>query len=374
MSSLKVELRHRLATLNIDARFDNDGGGITAIYGRSGAGKTTLINMIAGLVQPESGRVVLGDDVLFDEAQKVNLAPEHRRIGYVFQQDRLFPHLDVRANLEYGAPRRRGGDQAIRFDDVVDMLGIGALLARRTHHLSGGERQRIAIGRALLSGPELLLMDEPLANLDVARRAEILPYIEQLRDSLGLPIIYVSHATEEVIRLADTVVLMSDGKTVASGPVEEVMSRLDLRPLTGRYEAGAVLPVSVAGHDAADGLSRLDFAGGTMIVPAVELPPGQTLRIRVRARDVALALDAPSGISILNVFAGRVLEIEEAGTAQMDVLLDIAVPQTDDASDTPCRLWARITKRSARELALAPGTPVHAMIKAVAIDRHSLGQ
>ncbi len=370
MSSLKVQIRHRLSGLNIEASFDNDGGGITAIYGRSGAGKTTLINIIAGLVRPDHGSVVLGDKVLFDDATNIDLAPEHRRIGYVFQQDRLFPHLNVRANLDYGQRRRRAGDNAIRFDDVVGMLGIADLLERRTHHLSGGERQRIAIGRALLSGPELLVMDEPLANLDVERRAEILPYIEQLRDSLGLAIIYVSHATEEVIRLADTVVLMADGKTVASGPVEEVMSRLDLRPLTGRYEAGAVLPVTVAGHDSADGLSRLDFAGGTMIVPAVELSPGQELRIRVRARDVALALDAPSGISILNVFAGRVLEIEEAGTAQMDVLLDIAA----DQSAAPCRLWARITKRSTREMGLVPGTAVHAMIKAVAIDRHSLGQ
>ena len=370
MSRLEVNIRRRLGSFDIAADFSDDGGGVIAIYGRSGAGKTSLINMIAGLERPDAGAIALGDSVLFDAEGGIDLAPERRRIGYVFQEDRLFPHLKVRANLDYGRPRRRARASTIGFDDVVGMLGIGGLLDRRTHRLSGGERQRVAIGRALLSGPELLLMDEPLANLDVQRRAEILPYVEQLRDSLGLPIIYVSHATEEIIRLADTVVLMAEGKTVASGPVEEVMSRLDLRPLTGRYEAGAVLPVRVAGHDEADGLTRLDFAGGTMIVPAVELPVDQELRIRVRARDVALALQAPSGISILNVFAGRVMEIDEAGAAQMDVLLDIARPPADE----PCRLWARITRRSARELALEPGKPVHAMIKAVAIDRHSLGQ
>jgi len=378
MSHLQVDIKRRLDAVHIEAEFSNDdgvgGGGITGIYGRSGAGKTTLINMIAGLERPDAGSITLDGQTLFDSAAGVDLAPERRRIGYVFQEDRLFPHLNVRANLDYGRKRRRAMSGArghtISFDDVVAMLGIEDLLGRRTHRLSGGERQRVAIGRALLSGPDLLLMDEPLANLDVERRAEILPYIERLRDDLGLPILYVSHATEEIIRLADTVVLMAEGKTVAAGPVEDVMSRLDLRPLTGRYEAGAVLPVHVAGHDLVDNLSRLAFAGGEMIVPHADLPIGQALRVRVRARDVALSLQAPSGISILNVFAGRVLEIEEAGAAQMDILLDIA----RDPGDEPCRLWARITKRSARELALAPGKPVHALIKAVAIDRHSLGQ
>jgi len=370
MTRLVVKVQRQLETMAISADFNSDGGDVTAIYGRSGAGKTTLINMIAGLERPDAGRITLDDQVLFDADARVDVAPEHRRVGYVFQQDRLFPHLKVRGNLEYGRKRRQARSNSISFDDVIDMLGIGGLLDRHTHRLSGGERQRIAIGRALLSGPDLLLMDEPLANLDVQRRAEILPYIERLRDSLGLPIIYVSHATEEVIRLADNVVLMAEGETVASGPVEDVMSRLDLRPLTGRYEAGAVLPVQVDGHDSRDGLTQLRFAGGVLNVPTVDLPIDEELRVRIRARDVALSLQAPSGISILNVYAGRITEIAEAGASQMDVLLDIAAePATE-----PCPLWARITRRSARELSLEVGKPVHAMIKAVAIDRHSLGQ
>jgi molybdate transport system ATP-binding protein len=258
----------------------------------------------------------------------------------------------------------------LNLDDVVDMLGIKHLLERLPHGLSGGEKQRVAIGRALLSGPEALLMDEPLANLDMERRGEILPFIERLRDATGIPVLYVSHATEEIIRLADTVVMIADGKTVAAGPVEDVMSRLDLRPLTGRYEAGAVLNVRVGDEVSADNLSHLNFAGGSLLVPHVDAPAGQDLRVRIRARDVSIALTPPEGISILNVFPGRVVEMAETGTAQMDVLIDIAPaghPET-------VPLWSRITRRSARELKLETGLIVHALIKAVAIDRHSLGQ
>jgi molybdate transport system ATP-binding protein len=369
MSRLFVDIRKQVGDLQIDARFESDVGGITALHGRSGAGKTSIVNMIAGLDKPDQGRITLGDLVLFDSDKGINLAPQSRCIGYVFQEDRLFPHLTVRRNLLYGASRATSSDTVLNFDDVVDMLGIQALLDRQPHRLSGGEKQRVAIGRALLSGPEALLMDEPLANLDMERRGEILPFIEKLRDATGIPVLYVSHATEEIIRLADTVVMIADGKTVASGPLEDVMSRLDLRPLTGRYEAGAVLNVRVGGQ-AGDGLSALNFSGGTLLVPQVDAPAGHDLRVRVRARDVSIALTPPQGISILNVFPGRVVEMAETGTAQMDVLIDIAQP----GSTETCPLWARITRRSAAELRLEPGLIVHALIKAVAIDRHSLGQ
>jgi len=370
MSRLTVDISSRIGDLEIEARFESDVGGVTALHGRSGAGKTSIVSMIAGLTKPDRGRITLGDLVLFDSGQNINLPPEARRVGYVFQEDRLFPHLSVQGNLLYGANRATRSDTVLNFGDIVEMLGISHLLDRQPHRLSGGEKQRVAIGRALLSGPEVLLMDEPLANLDIQRRSEILPFIEKLRDATGIPVLYVSHATEEIIRLADTVVMIADGKTVATGPVEEVMSRLDLRPLTGRYEAGAVLNVSIAGHNNNDGLSELGFDGGVLLVPQVDAPVGYDLRVRIRARDVSIALTPPTGISILNVFPGRVVEMAETGTAQMDVLIDIARAN----SPAPCPLWARVTRRSARELKLAPGLHVHALIKAVAIDRHSLGQ
>ncbi len=369
MSRLDVDIAGRMGDFPLEANFTGETGGITALYGRSGAGKTSVVNMIAGLAAPDRGRIALGDRVLFDAEKGIDVPPEKRRIGYVFQEDRLFPHLSVRSNLEYGRKRTAPDDRHTGFDSVIEMLGIGDLLERRPHRLSGGEKQRVAIGRALLASPDLLLMDEPLASLDLARKAEILPFIERLRESLGLPIVYVSHATEEVVRLADTVALMADGRTVASGPVEDVMSRLDLRPLTGRYEAGAVLAVTVARHDESDNLSELTFEGGRLTVPRVDLELGQHLRVRVRARDVALALERPAGISILNIFKGPVLEIAEAGPAQMDVLLDIS----EDGGTDDCRLWARITRRSARDMDLKVGREVHALVKAVAIDRHSLG-
>jgi molybdate transport system ATP-binding protein len=251
---------------------------------------------------------------------------------------------------------------------VVDLLGIASLLARRPRDLSGGEKQRVAIGRALLSNPRLLLMDEPLASLDAPRKAQILPFVERLRDELKIPIIYVSHAMDEIIRLADTLVLLSDGQVAAVGGVADLTSRLDLRPLTGRYEAGAVIQAAVARQDAGDGLSELAFPGGRLVVPRVELPHGTPVRARIRARDVSLALSVPDDISILNIFAARVVEIADEPGAQLDIRLDIGTPTE------PVALWARITARSAHRLGLAPGMPVVALVKAVALDRTSLGR
>jgi molybdate transport system ATP-binding protein len=330
---LEVSARKHLAGLDLDMSFACESAGVIAVFGRSGAGKTSLVNMLAGLLRPDSGRIAVGERLLFDSASGVDLPPERRRLGYVFQEGRLFPHLE-------------------------------ALLTRRPHDLSGGEKQRVALGRALLANPRLLLMDEPLAALDQQRKAEVLPFIEQLRDELSIPIVYVSHAMEEVIRLADTLVLVSEGRTVAVGAVDDLTSRLDLRPLTGRYEAGAVIEARVVRHDQEFELSELAFPGGTLRVPGLDLALGAELRIRIRARDVALALEPPKDISILNVFPGEVRDIGTEPGAQVDILLDLGGTS----------LWARITARSRQELGLQVGSRVYALVKAVAIDRHALGR
>jgi molybdate transport system ATP-binding protein len=364
---IAVEVEKRLGAFTLDARFSAPASGITALFGRSGAGKTTLINMLAGLVRPDRGRIVIGDEVMFSSAERVDLPVERRRLGYIFQEGRLFPHYSVRGNLLYGAPRRQR-HPAITVDAVVALLGLEPLLERRPGDLSGGEKQRVAIGRALLAQPRLLLMDEPLASLDTPRKAEILPFIERLRDELHLPIVYVSHAMEEIVRLADTLVLLSEGRIAAVGSVEELTSRLDLRPLTGRYEAGAVIRATVAGHDVTFGLTELAFPGGRLRISHLSLPLGTPVRVRIRARDVALATARPTGISIRNIFPARVLEVAPDRGPLVDLRLDIGTPQQ------PVMLWARVTQRAAQELKLAPGAQIFALLKTVALDRASYGR
>ncbi|MDX9859786.1 MAG: molybdenum ABC transporter ATP-binding protein [Rhodospirillales bacterium] len=360
---LDVDIRRRTGDFLLDARFLTDSG-LTALFGRSGAGKTSLVDSLAGLNRPDDGRIVVDGHVLFDSKAGIYLPPERRRLGYVFQEARLFPHLSVAGNLTYGMKLTPPSERHQDFDQIVDLLDLRAHLKRRPATLSGGEKQRVAIGRALLASPRILLMDEPLASLDAARKAEILPFIERLRLDLDLPVVYVSHAIEEVIRIADTMVVMSDGKVAASGPVEEIMGRLDLHPLTGRYETGAVLAATVAGADLTFGLTELTFAGNRLWVPKIDLPLGTPLRVRIRARDVSLSLAPPQAISILNVLPGRVVELDGAGgQPQVDVLLDVGSP-----------LIARITRRSVEALGLKPGVSVFALIKTVAIDRASLGR
>jgi len=359
---IEFEAEQALGDFRLAARFTTPSAGITALFGRSGAGKTSIVNAFAGLLTPSRGRIKVRGDVLFDSSTGINLPPEKRRLGYVFQDGRLFPHYSVKGNLLYGA---RG--DAAHFNQVVELLGLSALLARRPNDLSGGEKQRVAIGRALLANPRLLLMDEPLASLDAARKAEILPYIANLRDALDVPIVYVSHAMDEVIRLADTLVVVDAGSVAAVGPVEELTSRLDLRPLTGRFEAGAVLRAVLRGHDKAYGLSELAFPGGRLRVPFLDLPLGTALRLRVRARDVVLATAPPQDLSIRNAFAGRVVEIRPDEPALMDLRLDIGT------RDEPVYLWARVTKRAVEDLKLKVGGPVHALVKTVALDRPSPG-
>lgn len=358
-SVLHVEVVARFGSFRLNANFTS-GPGLTAIFGPSGCGKTSLINVLAGLHRPERGRVAVDGKILFDSSQNVNLPPHRRRLGYVFQDSRLFPHLSVRANLTYGMRWVAKPDRHQDFDRIVQLLNLATLLARRPGTLSGGEKQRVAIGRALLASPRLLLMDEPLASLDVVQKTEILPFIERLRDELTLPIAFVSHSVEEVVRLADTLVILSEGNTVECGPVEDVMSRIDLPQVAHLYEAGAAIAVIVEGHDDVFELTKLSFAGRTLTVPRLPLPAGTRMRIRIRARDVALSLTRPEAISVLNVLEGRIAEIGNVDGSQVDVLVDVG-----------CPVIARITRKSFHDLDLKPNQPVFALVKAVAVDRSS---
>lgn len=361
---IRLDIDQRLGDFRLQAKIDcPEPVRLLALFGRSGCGKTSLINAVAGLSRPDHGWIDIGGDILFESGTGVDIPPERRRIGYVFQEGRLFPHLSIRRNLTYGM-RRAGGPAAITFDHAVALLGLEPLLERKPGRLSGGERQRVAIGRALLAHPRMLLMDEPLASLDAARKDEILPFIERLRDEANVPIIYVSHAMEEVARLADRVALMDDGRVAALDSIEALTSRLDLRPLTGRYEAGTVFPVTVEAQDETYGLTRLRCTGGMLTVPRLDLPVGHGFRVRIRARDVILSLSEPAAISPLNRLQGTVRELAaETDGPMVDVLLDVGVP-----------LWSRITRRSADNLDLAPGKPVWALVKTVSIDRASLGR
>jgi molybdate transport system ATP-binding protein len=358
---LEVSVARRLGAFALEAAFAS-GGGVTALFGRSGSGKTSVLNAIAGLLRPERGRIALDGEPLFDAAAGVDVAAHRRRIGYVFQEGRLLPHLTVRQNLLYGRRFARGPG-AVTLDKVTELLGLAALLERRPHDLSGGEKQRIAIGRALLADPLLLLMDEPLAALDAPRKSEILYYIERLRDEVGVPIVYVSHSLDEVVRLADTVVVMSEGRVLDSGPVDETMARMELRPYLGRFEGGAVIEARVAEQDLEMGLARLDFPGGALYAPDVDALVGERVRVRIRARDVSLATVRPEAISMLNVLPGTLTALGESAGASVDVQIDVA----------GTILLARITRKSVEALGLAPGRPVFALVKAVAIDRHSVG-
>ena len=359
--TLEIRLAHSFPGFRLDLDVAAPPG-LTALFGRSGAGKTTVVNAIAGLLTPQSGRIALGAQVLLDTERRISLPRHRRRVGYVFQEARLFPHLSVRRNLLFGrrfAPRAARGPG---LDEVVSLLGIGHLLARAPVALSGGEAQRVAIGRALLSAPRLLLMDEPLAALDNERRAEILPYIERLRDSFGLPIVYVSHSVPEIARLATTIIALEAGRAARAGPAPEILSDPASFPLLGRQEAGAVLTATIRAHEA-DGLSRLEVSGGTLLVPRVGEPPGTRLRVRIRARDVILAREAPVGLSALNALPATVDSIG----AEDGPIVEVALRAGDD------RILARITRRSLRALDLEPGCRCHAVLKSVAIGRRDLG-
>lgn len=334
--------------------------GVTGIFGPSGAGKTSTAHLLAGLLKPQSGRISVDNQIFVDTNEGIFMPPEKRRVGYVFQDARLFPHMSVLQNLRFGEKLSPAGAVGVSFESVVSLLGLENLLNRNPSGLSGGERQRVAIGRALLMKPRLLIMDEPLASLDPARRSEILPFLEAVKSEIGVPIVYITHNLGELVRLSDHCVLMNDGAVTASGPVEEVLSRFDLRDLIDPADGGTVLSARAGAKDPEDSLLTLQTAAGPLFVPANDVSEGTEVHVRIRGRDVAIALKRPERISVLNVFAGTVISLEAVSAAQVDVLL---------ALDGDVTLWARITRRSARELGLEPGTAAFALIKAVAIER-----
>ncbi len=359
--TLEVAFQHRLSSFMLDINFVAESAGITAIFGPSGSGKTSTINAIAGLLQPSRGYIRLGQRDLLDSEAGIQIPARERQIGYVFQDSRLFPHMSVRANLLFGARRRGKLPEPAAFAHIVDLLGLGQLLARRPQGLSGGEKQRVALGRAMLSRPRLLLLDEPLAGVDQARKGEILPYFERLRDEASVPIVYVSHSVDEVGRLADHLVVLNQGQVAAQGPVYDIMSRLDLFPLTGRFEAGAVVEAEILRHDPSDRLSEVGFDEGLLWIPQIDAPPGSRVRLRIRARDVMLATREPEGLSANNVLHGRITEIRHDEGPYLDI--QILCGQTP--------LIARITHRSLRRLDLRPGLEVFAVIKSATVDRHA---
>lgn len=351
-----IEARFRVVRdqFELNAELMIPARGVTALYGPSGCGKTTLLRAIAGLEQHRDGYLKVGNMIWQDTAQFV--PPHQRAIGYVFQEASLFNHLKVQRNVEYGYQRVPQDERKISVEHAVELLGIGHLLTRSSDTLSGGERQRVAIARALAANPQLLLMDEPLASLDQNSRQEILPYLESLHRELAIPLIYVSHAADEVARLADHLVLLEVGRVVVTGPIDEMLTRLDLSFAHGN-DAEAIIEATIAEHDDQYGLTYLDFVGGRFSVPQRALPIGSCVRVRIAARDVSLTLEQQRDTSILNIFPATVDEVIPDGDAQMMVRLT--------AGSVP--LLARVTRKSAALLDLKPGREVYAQAKSVAL-------
>jgi molybdate transport system ATP-binding protein len=352
--ALQVVLERKGFTLDVALQLPSRG--ITALFGPSGSGKTTCLRILAGLEPQARGQVCVAGEVWQNSAQSIFRPVHQRALGYVFQEASLFEHLNVEDNLKYGYQRTPANQRQHSWDHALALLGIGHLVKRWPHELSGGERQRVAIARALASQPRILLMDEPLAALDAPRKAEILPYLEQLHRELDIPIIYVSHAIDEVARLADHLVLLDAGQVVASGPTSELLTRLDL-PLAHGDTAGAVIATTVISHDRNDHLTQVGFNGGRLFITQQVAPVGQVLRIRVQARDVSLTLAQQTGTSILNILAATVRVLSPDSPGQTMVALDVG----------GCTLLARVTTRSANALGLQPGLAVYAQIKGVAI-------
>jgi molybdate transport system ATP-binding protein len=341
----------------LDVNLDLPGRGVSALFGPSGCGKTTCLRALAGLERAHGGYLRVNGEVWQDDARG-RFLPTHRRpLGYVFQEASLFLHLTVRGNMEYGMKRVPPRERRVSLEQAVELLGIAPLMDRHPGLLSGGERQRVAIAQALATSPRLLLLDEPLAALDLQRKAEILPYLERLHSQLDIPVLYVSHALDEVARLADHLVLLEAGRVVASGATSGLLTRLDL-PLAHGDAAGAVIEGMVQDHDAAYHLTRIKFAGGSLqLTSTLARPPGQRVRLRIQARDVSLTLQAQGGTSILNILPATVVALSPDSPGQTMVALDTG----------GARLLARLTQRSVDTLQLAPGLQVHAQIKGVAI-------
>ncbi|MGX9352938.1 molybdenum ABC transporter ATP-binding protein [Shimia sp. W99] len=358
--SLFVNIKQRVEGFDLDVEFEAPNGA-TVLFGASGSGKTTLINAVAGLSRGSVGRVAVDDWVLQDSAAGIWLPPHKRRLGYVFQEGRLFPHMSVKQNLLYGQRFAPKGGAVSELDKVVDMLGIEPLLGRRPGMLSGGEKQRVAIGRALLARPRLILADEPLAALDEARKAEIMPYFERLRDEADVPILYVSHSMGEVARLATTVVALEQGRVSRVGPAAEVLGDPAFTP-AGVRAVGAVLEARVVAHHE-DGLSELDAGGNPLFLPRISQGVGTLMRVRIAAHDVILSRDEPKGLSALNMMAGEI-DAVRAGDGPGAIV---------SVKTNAGPVLARVTRRSADALGLVPGVKCYAVVKTVSIAPEDVG-
>jgi len=359
--TLSVRISHRFGDFTLDATFEA-GPGVTALFGPSGSGKTSIANGIAGLLRPDAGRIALAGDVLLDRARGVCLPAARRRIGVVFQDGRLFPHLTARQNIAFGARYAPRGAPGLDGGTIEDMLGIGALMHRRPASLSGGEKQRVAISRALTMRPRLLLMDEPLAALDGPRKDEILPYLERLRDSGAVPIVYITHSMAEIARLADRIIVLRAGRVLRAGDVTDVLSDPAMVPLIGVREAGSVLIARVI-ENRPQGLSRLSINGGELHLPGVDAEVGKSLRIRILAQDVLVSMERPAGLSSRNILPAVVEEVHRGDGPGVALSLRLG----ED------RLLARITADAMDELGLAPGTHCYAILKATAVARADIG-
>lgn len=364
MSELTARFEVVFPSFHLQVKASVPAEGITVVFGPSGCGKTTFLRCLAGLERSPTGFLALGEHVWQDETSHIFLPLSQRPVGYVFQEPRLFPHLSVRSNLLYGWKRIPESERRVSLDQVVAILGLDSLLERRATHLSGGEQQRVAIGRALLTSPRLLLMDEPLSSLDVQRKREIMTFIQRLDKEFRIPIIYVSHALHEVVQLARTLILLKEGMVAAIGPLAEVFSQVGSRRVIPDGHIGAIIDTRVAEHDLEFGLTTLNFSGGQLSVPRQNSSIGESLRVQILARDVSLVANPPAfQTSVLNVLVATVMEIGpiEAGQPFVDIKLDIG-----------CPLLATITRKSLATLNLHPGQKVHAQIKAVALTDDSL--
>jgi molybdate transport system ATP-binding protein len=354
---LSVAIKARLGGFNLDVAFEGPAG-ITVLFGPSGAGKSATLAAIAGALRPDGGCIRLGDAVLYHKSARINLKPEGRGVGWVFQDARLFPHLDVRANLRYGLKRSRAQAETIRFEDVVSVLGLDRLLARRPRDLSGGEAQRVALGRALLSQPRLLLMDEPLSALDAARKADILAFIERVRDVFAIPTLYVTHSLAETVQLADRLVVLNDGRVMAEGPPADVLSRPDLPLLAARADAASVIEGVIAEHQSDRRLTLVRAGGAVWTCPLLDKAVEAPVRLVVLARDVMLAIEEPTGLSARNSLPGEIVSLTPRGDDA--VLAVLAVGGR--------RILCTLTPDAVESLALRPGLSVWAVVKSVAIE------
>ncbi len=359
---LRLCVVKRWEGFKLRAQLDTPTPGVVALFGRSGCGKTTLINIISGLLQPDEGRVELEGVILTDTRERIRVPVERRRIGYVFQDARLFPHLGVLANLRYGLRRAPKDSRSIGLDEVLALLGLEPLLQRRPYQLSGGERQRVALGRALLAQPRLLLLDEPLAALDAARREEVLPYLERLRDRLAIPMVFVSHQLDEVLRLATHVALMEAGEIVASGTLSDISLCPELRAIVGPEAVGSILEGVVIRVDSAHGLADVQIGRGTLHISVPDARINARMRIQLLARDIILATEPPRGLSVRNALEGVITELREDVGQALLVKVDIGAGAA---------LLSRITRNAAEALGMRVGMRVWVLVKAVSARGHT---